>query len=313
MPEFIQDDIMPENSQKVYLDEFLRLNAQAYAQHTGGLEHPDGGIAFQTVQKSEHNNAQTITRYPQGLLDDDHLLTASVDDTSHAVSSFIWLADIHFPHPPSDGSESPLSMDPNSQPTFMSNIEHPVSAPDMLSILQSQAAAAAAAAAVSHDTQEVQRIRQRKQGWLLRVGRVVADICRLPTEQREKETMRFLACLRLSQPQQEAAFKIFVRMVERNKETTKWAPLLVFSKWLSLCVLDAQKRAEAARNDAVDVETVGKGTFCSEGIHKLKCGHECRPRQDCGMNCITFSAYPDTPLIDLRMSEIRCNECTAWL
>jgi hypothetical protein len=445
---------MPGNFREPNIDEILRLNEQAYAQQTKGLEHPDGGIAFQTVQESEHNNAQTIERYPQGLLDDDHLLTASVDDVehderlqsfvdgvvnsdaaafdtfqmddgtafdthvsglgtvaldepcqlgplphemvdsqteaaktfaltpsagarleapdtllllsrevcrakmpenldsnfdetvsqhhlpdteqgeiapstesetwsaallkdlraarsvnrgSHAVSSFIRLADVHFPHPPSDGSESPLSMDPNNQPAFMSTIEHPGSAPDLSSILQSQAAA------VSHDIRKVQRIRQRKQGWLLRVGRIVTDICRLPTEQREKETMRFLAYLGLSQAQQEAAFKIFVRMVERNKETTKWTPILVFTKWLSLCVFDAQKRAKAARNDAINVETVAKGTFCSGGIHKLKCGHESRSNQDCGMNCITFSAYPNTPLIDLHMSEIRCNECTAWL
>jgi hypothetical protein len=440
------------------LDEFLRLNAQVYAQHTEELEHPDGRIAFQTVQEPGPDNAQAMTRYPQGLLDGDHLLTTSVDDAGHdeRLQSFVnsvvysdaavafntsqmdggtafdthtvclgtaaldvpcqlgslphemvddqtetaemftltpsisarleaaetlllpshggdqaempesldsnfdktmsqhnlpdteqcgiehsiesetrsavllkdlrttrpdnsashakfpssWLADIHFPHPPSDGSESPLSMDRNSQSTFVSTIEHPVSAPDMSSILQSQAAAAAAT--VSHKFQEIQRIRQRKHGWFLRVGRVVAYICRLPTEQREKETMRFLACLGLSQPQQEAAFKIFVRMVEHNKETTKRAAPSVFRKWLNHCVLDAQKRVKAARNDAVDAETVAKGTFCSGGIHKLKCGHESRSNQDCGMNCITFSAYPDTPLINLRMVEIRCNECIAW-
>jgi hypothetical protein len=453
MPEFLEDDIVPRNFQEAYHDEFLRLNAQAHAQHTGELEHPNGGIAFQTVQRSEQDNPQTMTRYSQDLLDDDHPPTASVDnaeqderlqsfvnsvvysDASAAVdtiqmdggtafdthagclgtaapdvpcqlgplphemtdsqteaaevsalmpsviarleavetllslsrggyqakmpanldpnlddtvfqhrlpgteqreielsaesetrsamllkdlraarpynsglraeSPFIRPADIHFPHPPSDRSESPLNMDPNSQPTFVSTIEHPVSAPDMSLFLQSRTAAA------SQHVQDVERIRQRKQGWFLHVGKVVAYICRLPTEEREKETIRFLACLGLSQPQQEAAFKVFARMAERNKETTKWAPHMVFRKWLSLCVLDVQRRAKAARNDAIDVETAGKGTFCSGGIHKLKCGHECRSNQDCGINCITFAAYPDTSLIDLRMSEIRCNERTA--
>jgi hypothetical protein len=156
---------------------------------------------------------------------------------------------------------------------------------------------------------------QPREKYIRRVSEIVVEICKLPTEQREEETKRLLTCLGLDQPQQDSAFGIFKRMVERNEETKNYAPPVVFRKWLCILVHDAQIRASTTSSTASSTSRniKNKGLFCNDGIHKLKCGHECRSNQECGINCVIYSTYPDTPFIDVRLSELSCDECANWL
>jgi hypothetical protein len=249
------------------------------------------------------------------------LLSArSEKGASHQKVASTWTANIHLPPPESDRADSPFELALINHNTFfytnepqrVNNAHHyapEATCKDLSVFLQSQEDVAVAV----HDTQRIERMHQHKQGWFRHLGKVVAYICKLPSEQREWETIRYLKFLGLSQPQQEAAFKHFVRMVEHNKETTNEPPPVVFRKWLWTCVSDVQKGEKAVRNYAENVKPVeGKAPFCNEGIHKLKCGHESRSNQTCGMNCLTYSAYPGTPFVDVRMVEIRCNECATW-
>ena len=156
---------------------------------------------------------------------------------------------------------------------------------------------------------------QPREKYIRRVSEIVVEICKLPNEQRETETKRLLTCLGLDQSQQDSAFRILKRMVVHNGETKNDALPVIFRKWLCLLVHDAQIRASATSSTTSSTfsNIKNKGPFCNDGIHKLKCGHECRSNQECGMNCVIYSAYPDTPFIDVRLSELPCDKCANWL
>ncbi|KAH0292023.1 hypothetical protein M436DRAFT_84567 [Aureobasidium namibiae CBS 147.97] len=179
---------------------------------------------------------------------------------------------------------------------------------DISSFLDSQEPATA------HQPKPIQNNHRPEQIHIYRISEIVVDICRSPRDQREKEAIRLLTSLGLSQSQQHRAFKIYADMAAHNKETKKDAEPLVFRKWLCLLIYDVQTRASAANSASKNINDARiKGLFCKEGIHQLKCGHTCRSNEECGMNCVIFSSYPDTPIIDVRMSELPCNECGNWL
>lgn len=178
---------------------------------------------------------------------------------------------------------------------------------DIDSFLESQEPATA------HQPKPIQHNHRPEQIHIYRISQIVVDICKGPRDQREKETIRLLTSLGLNQSQQQRAFKIFADMAARNKETKKDAEPLVFRKWLCLLIYDVQLRASAANSASKNIDEAKiKGLFCKEGIHQLKCGHTCHSNEECGMNCVIFSSYPDTPIIDVRMSELPCNKCGNW-
>lgn len=223
-------------------------------------------------------------------------------------------------HSDSDTAESPLDMAGEGQHNFFADAPNlelaalaPPSAPSSpcepfesrLSLfLDGQEIVTA------HQLQPSQPDDQPREKHIRHVSEIVVEICKLLTEQRETETKRLLTCLGLDQPQQDSAFRIFKRMVVRNEETKNDAPPLVFRKWLCLLVHDAQIRASTASSTSRNIRK--RGPFCNDGIHKLKCGHECCSNQECGINCVIYSAYPDTPFVDICMTSIPCDECGNW-
>jgi hypothetical protein len=290
-------------------------------------EHPDSYFD-ETVFRHHLPATGRYTREPNtgnqtrsAKLWKDLLSARSDKSASHKKLPSTWIADIHSFARENDRADSPLDLALINHDTFVdtnkpqrvNNAHHyaPESTcQDLSGFLQSQEDAAVAI----HDMQYIERMHQHKKGWFRLLSKVVAYICKLPIEQREGATIQYLKFLGLSQPSQHvAAFRHFVRMVERNKETTNEPPPIVFRQWLWTCVSDVQKGEKAAKNSAENVKPVeGKAPFCNEGVHKLKCGHECRSNQTCGMNCLTYSAYSGAPFIDVRMAEIRCNQCGAW-
>lgn len=178
---------------------------------------------------------------------------------------------------------------------------------DIESFLESQEAITA------NQPKPVQHDHRPEQKNIPYLSQIVVDICRGPRKQREKETVRLLTSLGLSQSQQKSAFDILQDMIVRNKKTKNDEDVVVFRKWLCLLIYDVQIRASAANSTSNNInEAKIKGLFCKEGSHQLKCGHTSRSNEECGMNCVIFTSYPDTPIIDVRMSEIFCNECGNW-
>ena len=199
----------------------------------------------------------------------------------------------------------------NDYPSMLSpTSEH--SEMDLSSFLQSQETIAA------NQSKLIQSDPQRRQDRFIQISKIVVNIFKMPAERREKEILRLFTDLGLSSERQESAWEILRRLLAHNKETKNDALPHVFRRWLCVVIHDLQIRGDEARGVATSsfkqANPVGqKGSFCNEGIHKLKCGHDVRSNQDCGMNCVIYSAYPDTPLIDVRMSIIPCNECAGWL
>ena len=177
---------------------------------------------------------------------------------------------------------------------------------DIESILASQEVITA------HQPKPIKHHHRPEQKHIHRISQIVVDICRGPRKQREKETVRLLTSLGLSQLEQQSAFSILQDMFIWNKKAKNHEDPVVFRKWLCLLIYDEQIRASAANSTSNNInEAKIKGLFCKEGIHLLKCGHTSRSNEECGMNCVIFSS-PDTPIIDVRMSEILCNECGNW-
>lgn len=228
-------------------------------------------------------------------------------------------ANIPGPHLDNDRFPSPPDMSQIDQHTFLDahEVEHVDDAPqqapnaagekevlDIESFLQSHTAS---------QPKPIQRNHRPEQRNIHHISQIVVDICRGPRKQRESETVRLLTSLGLSPSQQQSAFKILHDLIVRNKKTKNDADPIVFRKWLCLLIYDVQIRASAANSTSKNInEAKIKGLFCKEGIHQLKCGHTSYSNEECGMNCVIFSSYPDTPIIDVRMSEIYCNECGNW-
>ncbi|KAI5201908.1 hypothetical protein E4T39_04962 [Aureobasidium subglaciale] len=141
---------------------------------------------------------------------------------------------------------------------------------------------------------------------------ILLHLCKVDKSLRHREFRRFLSSLGFtSRDAQREALNVLQVMLRDHRATDTRSEYTTVKRWMSVMFGHSTKAAKKsgtisgkAAEPVVNDGVKKLSLFCSEGSHKLKCGHDRISNEDCGMNCYGSKYRPD---IDMR--ELSCPKC----